>query len=110
MSSRQPPSPLEWHPAYRDRTWLLDWLEGRHGLTNHQIVLPIKPAPTIASYLDNPDGLGNGTVILTRHWAMGWAPYVGRPFVYMWFVAFDNLGRSIAGESRIVYTDGAPDG
>jgi hypothetical protein len=29
----KPPAPLEWHPAYRDRTWLLDWVEGRtdHG-------------------------------------------------------------------------------
>lgn len=35
--------------------------------------------------------------------AYGVAPYVGHPFVYMWKVATDELGRSIAGRSWIQY-------
>lgn len=35
------PPPLEWHPAYRDKTWLLDWLEGRSKHQSDRIDLPV---------------------------------------------------------------------
>lgn len=42
---------------------------------------------------------------LTKHKAYATAPYVGRPFIYRWNVAIDELGRMIAGEARIHYID-----
>lgn len=44
-------------------------------------------------------------LVLTRERCAGPAPYVGQPFVYVWPVGVDNLGRCIAGEAQIVYTD-----
>jgi hypothetical protein len=41
--------------------------------------------------------------IFTVKKAWGLAPYVGPPFVYMWRVAVDDLGRSVSGESWIEY-------
>ena len=32
------------------------------------------------------------------------AAVLGRPFVYVWYYAADQLGRAIAGDSWIVYT------
>lgn len=42
---------------------------------------------------------------LTKQKAQALAPYVGRPFIYRWYVAIDELGRMIAGEARIHYID-----
>ena len=100
-----PPAPLEWHPAYRDQTWLLDWLEGRGGWPAHHIRLPIVPPLRFHAY--DPDA--PITVepvrdrILTKQRAWGAAPYVGRPFAYWWYFATDELGRSIAGDTRMRY-------
>ncbi len=101
------PAPLEWHPAYRDRTWLIDWLEGKTAeYPADRILLPILPVLRLFERgLDPTYPQSAGTLVLTKRKAWGWAPYVGRPFVYVWYVATDDLGRSIAGESRIVYTD-----
>jgi hypothetical protein len=41
---------------------------------------------------------------LTMRKCWGPAPYVGRPFAYVWKVAVDDNGRAIAGEARIEYT------
>lgn len=106
MPDRLPPSPLEWHPAYRDQTWLLDWLEGRS--KHHQqdrIELPV-----IHRLVLGDDGLMSAatelrTITLTRQQACGLAPYVGRPFRYMWHFATDHLGRAIAGESWAQHLD-----
>lgn len=44
---------------------------------------------------------------LTRHRVFAPAPYVGRPFVYVWNVAVDGHGRQLAGTAvRIHYIDG----
>lgn len=40
--------------------------------------------------------------------AAGLAPYVGRPFVYMWDVATTDDGRWVAGPSRIEYLPDPP--
>lgn len=103
-----PPVPLEWHPAYRGETWLLDWLNdvGQYrGLAD--LVLPRCVRPTLA-YTDDPDSeaVTIRQTILTRKRAAGPAPYVGRPFHYEWRYALDHVGRGIAGESRIVYDEG----
>lgn len=105
MTAATPPAPLEWHPAYRDQTWLLDWLEGRGGWPTDRIVLPI--APTARAFLSYdaatpvPEPLSPRTRVLTKQRAWGAAPYVGRPFIYWWYFATDELNRSIAGDARI---------
>lgn len=43
--------------------------------------------------------------ILRKEKAAGLAPYVGDPFVYIWYVATDELGRSVAGDAKIRYLD-----
>jgi hypothetical protein len=112
--TERPPPPLEWHPWYRDRTWLLDWLNGT-GRWANDLTLRVPVLPSMRSLWraalagePEPDPVPMPTTLtLTRYKAVGLAPYVGRPFVYRWYVARDELGREIAGESRIVYTEGA---
>lgn len=107
-----PPPPLEWHPYYRDMTWLLDWLhgQGQYGQL-HDIRIP-RPVNLVASmrpdelYPSQPDP---EPIVMTRHRAVGPAPYVGDPFHYEWPVGRDHLGRYIAGEMRMVYERGRHD-
>ena len=103
----RPTPPLEWHPWYRDKTWLLDWVEGRSGPRDHiRIPVPQRLAAGFVEVDETYPTMPNlREVIMTRRKAWGPAPYVGRPFGYAWWVGVDNLGRQIAGESRIVYTD-----
>ena len=44
-------------------------------------------------------------VRMTKQRAYGLAPWVGRPFLNEWYVGTDELGRQVAGESRIVYEE-----
>jgi hypothetical protein len=100
----KPPAPLEWHPAYRDRTGLIDWLNetGPMAKSNH-VVLPVMPRIRFLAGPEPDLSMINRTIILTRRRAFGLAPYVGRPFVYEWWFATDELSRGIAGESRMAY-------
>jgi hypothetical protein len=102
-TDKQCPMPLEWHPAYADKTYLVDWLNGvgRFGKM-WDIQLPV-----ITSKLTD---IGWRYRILHRQRCWGPAPYVGKPFVYMWNAAVDELGRGIAGESRIEYIPPSTDG
>lgn len=79
-----PPPPGEWHPAYADRADLAEWL--RRG----------QPEP-------HPP-LTHGRTILRRR-AWGAAPFVGRPFCYVWWVGTDDLNRQITSEATIRYLD-----
>lgn len=102
-----PPPPLEWHPYYRSMTWLLDWLEGR-GPYAHLADLLVPKLPRLRFSDLDPDQVVPTTappepIRLTRRTARGPAPYVGRPFRYVWPAAVDQYGRCIAGESRMVY-------
>lgn len=94
-----PPAPLTIHPYYRrdDRMWLVDWLNDEaHPFGNYvRLPMPAPAAPTEQKCL-----------LLTRQRAYGFAPYVGRPFVYVWNAASDQHGRWVAGERRIAYLDG----
>jgi len=94
-----PPSPLEWDPAYdSQRPWLLDWLNSRGPYAGRDTLLaprpPLRPPFRVGPLPD--------LFRLTRQRAAGRAPYVGDPFHYEWWVARDELGRSIAGDTRIV--------
>lgn len=104
MDDETVPPPLEWHPAYRDKTWLLDWLNGS-GPDVIRIPRPAKPAWASPSVEDGPMSTEPTIAphILTRRMASGPAPYVGPPFIYAWTVGTDELGRHIASESERVY-------
>lgn len=97
-----PPDALDWHPWYRDKTWLLDWLESED-FTD----LAVRARPVMRFRHFDPDvpitAAPKGESLLRKRIAIGPAPYVGRPFLYEWYTATDQYGRSIAGESRIVY-------
>lgn len=101
----EPPMPLEWHPWYRDKTWLLDWLNGATGYPASHVKIPVVPPLRVAYSVNPEDSATLNTVTLTKHRAQGWAPYVGRPFVYAWTVAVDELGRGIANDSERVYVE-----
>lgn len=106
-----PPAPLTIHPYYRrdDRMWLVDWLNDEAHPFGNYVRLPM-PAP--AALIWAPDEAWAPTeqkcLLLTRQRAYGFAPYVGRPFVYVWNAASDQHGRWVAGERRIAYLDGQP--
>lgn len=103
-----PPMPLEWHPWYRDKTWLYDWLKGVHNLNQPIMRIPVTP-PLRAKFAESDDVAAEpsslGIVTLTKNEATGPAPYVGKPFCYVWTVAVDDYGRGIATDSRIHYIE-----
>jgi hypothetical protein len=97
------PVPLEWHPFYRGYTELLDWLNQPAG-SARVLIARIEPLTMSVAALYPTEPMPEPWVLEKRK-AWGPAPYVGRPFVYVWRFATDQLGRAIAGEARIVYTD-----
>lgn len=105
-----PPMPLECHPAYRDRAAVVEWLNAPDG--PHTLEVPVAASPGVRGLYD-ADAWDQGdpirTLALTRRIAWGLAPYVGRPFVYVWHFATDPVGRSVAGESVIAYTTDIPE-
>jgi hypothetical protein len=90
------------HPAYAAHaTSLLNWLDE---LTSDHVEVAFPTSPT---WSPDPDLYPPETKrqVLTRRKAYGLAPYVGRPFVYVWPVAVDSLGRQVAGrQTRIQHT------
>lgn len=42
-------------------------------------------------------------IALTRRLCAAPAPYVGEPFVYLWYTATDDYGRAVAGDCWIEY-------
>jgi hypothetical protein len=101
------PSPLDWHPAYADKTGLVDWLNGVGPYGDRYDILLPKPLSRrfVAMQADDIAAVDVATrhARLTKQRCYGFAPYVGRPFIYTWFAAVDELGRAIAGESTIEY-------
>jgi hypothetical protein len=97
------PLPLEWHPWYRGKTGLLDWLES----DDRVVRVPVSRARTSAF---GPASIAPGELsffiaTLTKRRAVAPAPYVGDPFAYVWHVGTDQHGRSIAGDARIVHLE-----
>lgn len=98
-----PPAPLEWHPAYRGQTWLIDWLNWLNGTGPWDIRLPVPRVLKVSDFngcLAAPD---LQVRILQKRRCVGLAAYVGTPYVWEWFAGIDDLGRCIAGDSHPVY-------
>lgn len=98
-----PPRPLYWHPWYRGKTRLWEWLES----SAHELRLPVIPKLDFRSYhVDGHIDSAKPLVLeLRKRKAFGPAPFVGEPFFYRWYVATDQFGRSISSEAQIVYPD-----
>jgi hypothetical protein len=94
----RPPPPLEWHPAYRDQTWLIDWVNNG---PSRRIVLPI-PAKASCDFDEVNTYPLERRVTLERHRCIGLGVYTDDPYIWMWWVGVDSVGRRIAGESRRV--------
>lgn len=103
---REPLPPGACHPAYREMTWLRDWLNGTPGYPHDRVEVAMMPRLTLEMIVDSsyPDAhIRRHT--LHKEKAAGLAPYVGEPFVYIWYVGTDELGRSVAGDATIKYLD-----
>jgi hypothetical protein len=84
------PAPNEWHPAYDDqRALLLDWLEGRRPGNPYELYFPRLHPRVLRFEAYDP---------ATRE-----VPYIGRPCVYAWWYAVDELGRGVAGPGELIY-------
>jgi len=102
-----PCAPNEVHPAYEWRhAWLAGWLNTPNHPYGRYLRIPI-PSPI---RLNDPGELDPDcdvlrTHTLTKRKALGRAPYVGRAFVYLWYIGEDELGRMVAGDARIEYIE-----
>jgi hypothetical protein len=92
------PMPNTAHPYYEDvRDVIARWLDTGAGTT---VCVPAPPTPFAIDDISTiaPSA---GPIALHRKKAWAFAPYVGEPFVYAWFVAEDDLGRTVAGDAQI---------
>jgi hypothetical protein len=100
---REPPPPGECHPAYQDKLWVRDWLNGAAFPRQTRMQIPVMPRLS----LDLTGGSANEPDLpvhtLIKEKAAGMAPYVGDPFMYVWYIATDELGRSVSGDAQIHY-------
>lgn len=109
---RELPAPGECHPAYQDMPWLRDWLNDVPGsLRGYHVRVPYLRRRVfpfdLTENVNDVDPVFN-THTLTKEKAAGLAPYVGDPFVYVWYVATDELGRAVAGDAEVHYLDPVP--
>lgn len=101
--ANRPPMPGDWHPYYEQhRRWLTHWLNNETSAT----VLIAITRPSRFTWPGEPLGppsLGpSRRTQLRRQRAWGLAPYVGDPFVYVWWTASDDRGRWIAGDATTI--------
>lgn len=99
------PMPLEWHPAYADATWMLDWLNGEGAYADRYVIQYPKQHGSAATWMTGDEQFPTAALpkplVLTKRKCAGPAPYVGRPFHYVWFAAEDDAHRWVAGEARM---------
>lgn len=83
--------------------FILGWLNGHTYKDRQLLIIAMPQSPSLENY--NDENLPPFTeIVLTKRRVWALAPYVGDPFVYMWYVATDPAGYQIAhGESWIEY-------
>ncbi|MEV8610271.1 hypothetical protein AB0383_20490 [Amycolatopsis sp. NPDC051373] len=105
------PPPGYCHPYHeRHKRTIIDWLDGK-SYGGHVLHLP-KPVSFKAMIADpgalpipKLDDMSSRTITMQREKAFAVAPYVGRPFVYWWWSAVDDMGRGAGGEeTHLAYT------
>jgi hypothetical protein len=95
--------PGDCHPAYADKPFIRDWLNGPNKPRDYILVPILRSAFASYDVPTEPIALSPRTMMLMRKRCAGPAPYVGDPFCYEWEVAVDDLGRVVAGDARIQY-------
>src|SRR5438477_7403869 len=96
-----PPMPGHCHPYYANRRdVIVDWLNGNTSY-GYRLHLPVAPVIRFTAAAEPPDlCVERPVVVLDRRRAWWPAPYVGRPYVYIWEVATDQYGRMVSGDVR----------
>lgn len=98
--------PGEVHPAYEGNRFVIEWALGHQlGMDQWHLVIPVPsrprwPAPGQLAPTE-ADVTSLRTHIMTRRQAWALAPFVGDPFVYLWDICTDELGRGIGGFTKI---------
>ena len=96
------PMPNEVHPAYTHMSeQIISWLENT---TDNHLVLSVANT-SLAKPIDY-DEISTVNVkqkVLRRVVCGGFAPYVGKPFVYKWYACIDEFNRVICTDSKIEY-------
>lgn len=105
MSALLPPGTVLEHLNGSEGDMLRSWLEATR--KPHWVIPRTRPS-IFRGYPDDPViGIEKTDErVFTRQKAAGMAPYVGRPFIYVWDLAIDPSGVQVAAsEARIHYTE-----
>lgn len=99
------PMPGTFHPFYEaERTLIAEWLnDDGHPFGDHMLITR-RREPTV--YVTDPSpvvDLNHDELRRRRYGAP--APYVGRPYMLVWWAATDKLGRAVAGRARARFLD-----
>ena len=106
---QQPAAPNEVHPAYVGNPMVNDWVNGAGPFTHLRTLrLLIRRPIRLDTFEAFEASLDMSVHVLDLRTCWGPAPYVGRPFVYAWQVAVDELGRMVAGEAWRQYLPEKP--
>ena len=99
------PAPGTWDPAYEAlRPFLEAWLSEEAERTGStQVVYEDDPTTVVGNIEDWDMRHVSVPRVVHRFKLVAPAPYVGRPFVYVWYCAKDDLGRVMCGEAFIKY-------
>lgn len=110
---RSVPPPGYCHPALaQQQGFILDWLDGL-AFPGQFLNLPVA-VPSVRSFIAfNPDAPVEVSPMRVRTMrkqrGVAPAPYVGRPYVYWWWVGIDDHGRAAgSAHTHRAYTDGGP--
>ncbi|GAA3878157.1 hypothetical protein GCM10022243_48550 [Saccharothrix violaceirubra] len=97
------PDPLYWDPRYRDQPELWDWLESDYQVYDSADPRRLWRIPTTP---DTPTVRApRPRFRLEKRLRVRPAPYVGRAFVYAWYVGVSLAGRCVASEVWREYQD-----
>jgi hypothetical protein len=100
------PPPGSWDPDIPRDPFLQGWVDGT-GHKSPTILRAVNTGQVTTWSASDTDPVGErnfATATMTRHRAVGDAPYVGPPFVYTWFVGVEqDTHRTITSGAHILY-------
>ena len=102
MAHMEIPLPESCHDFYKQSQWIRDYLDTKE--VQNRFICVAERNPISISVLENKpynDPYHVFTVGIKTEWRP--APYVGRPFVYVWNYIIDYKGRAAAGKAHIHY-------
>jgi hypothetical protein len=97
----KPVQPNVWHPRYRDEDALRDWIE--NGTEEHAWLSLDGTFVQVNCDIADDGPVPYGVREFIRIDVEAPAPYTGgRPLVYRWHVAIDDLGRVLSTDARLI--------